>query len=173
MIIKTDEKFYVFEFGLKGLMLLEEYLNQNEEDIEVVLYCGLIKNHPNISRSEIKQIARYLSAEQLADFNHSISIKPRITELYAKAVGEIGIQPSDFWAMTEQEINWAYEGYMGKKEAEANLMVMALDWSRNKNPNLIKLTEDKGYKVGSMEDRKLTFQTLGIEGENDRINRSN
>lgn len=166
MIIKTDEKFYVFEFGLKGLMLLEEYLNQNEEDIEVVLYCGLIKNHPDISRSEIKQIVRYLNTEQLANlYNHKISIKPIITELYAKAVGEMGIQPSDFWAMSEKEIEWAYEGFVGDKEAQVNLMVMALDWSKKNNPNLIRFTEDKGYQVGSIEDRELTLKTLGIEEE--------
>lgn len=164
MIIKTEDNIYILEFGLKGLMLLEEYLKQNEEDIEVVLYCGLIKNHPNITLSEIKQIARYLTSEQIDTLYHKkISIKPIITELYAKAVGELGIQPSEFWAMSQNEIDWAYEGFIGDREAWANLMVMALDWSKKNNPNLIRFTEDKGYQVGSLEDRELTLKSLGIE----------
>lgn len=176
MIIKANDRFYIFEFGLKELMFLKEYINLKEDDIQMILYCGLLKNHPNITLSEVELISRSLTEEQIAllsSYKNKTISKEKIAELYAKAIGEVGIQPSSFWSMTEEEIDWAYEGYMGRKEAEANLMVMALDWSRNKNPNLIKLTEDKGYEVGSMEDRKLTFQALGIEGKNDKINRNN
>lgn len=170
MIIKADNKFYIFEFGLKGLMLLEDLLKQKEDEILMILYCGLLRNHPNVSLSEVELVSRNLTEEQkifLRSYKKKIISKEKVAELYAKAIGEIGIQPSSFWSMTEEEIDWAYDGYMGRKEAEANIMVMALDWSKENNPNLIRFTEDKGYEVGSIEDRELTFKTLGIGGEYD------
>ena len=65
--------------------------------------------------------------------------------------------------MSVEEINWAYEGYLRKKEVEANLAMTAINYSKANEKELIRLTEDKGYELGSMEERRATFEALGIE----------
>lgn len=85
-----------------------------------------------------------------------------LKELYRKGVGEIGITPSDFWLMTIDELDCAYEGYLRRKELEANLFQLAMKNSLSGKAELIRLLDDKGYIVGSQEERDNTFLKLGI-----------
>jgi hypothetical protein len=61
-----------------------------------------------------------------------LDIKPNllsyfeIEELYIKAIGEMGIALQDFYQMTPKEIDLAYEGYLRRKELEANLTKLAI-----------------------------------------------
>ena len=82
--------------------------------------------------------------------------------LFSKGVGEIGLSPKDFCDMTEEELDLAYNGYLEKKEIEANLMVSALFKEKNNDTSLIRLLEEKKYNIGSIEERTNVFDTLGI-----------
>jgi len=50
-----------------------------------------------------------------------------INEWYAKAVGEIGISPNDFFNMTVEELEIAYQGYLQRLENFANIVLLALN----------------------------------------------
>ena len=101
--------------------MLQEKLNtltDKREQKFLLLYCGLCHSLPP-SFQEIQDIMNecdlsFLSCPRL------LSIL-EIQELYRKAVGEVGIAPSDLYNMTPEEIEWAYEGYLRRKETEANL----------------------------------------------------
>lgn len=62
--------------------------------------------------------------------------------------------------MTPEEIEWAYEGYLRKKETEANLMKIAF---LSNNDELIRITEDKGYVIGNMVEREETLSMFNRE----------
>ena len=161
MILKTQNKIYQVKFGLKGLILLNQFSNnltdQKEPDLAFLLYCGLC-HLPHISFNDIETI--------LAECDLSSLSSPRIPslleiqELYTKAVGEIGIAPTDFLLMTPEEIEWAYEGYLRRKETEANLMKIAF---MSQDDELIRLTEDKGYTVGNLQEREQVLKMFKRE----------
>ena len=65
--------------------------------------------------------------------------------------------------MTVEEIDLAYEGYLRRKETEANLTKIAIMTSNNED--LIRLTEDKGYSIGNLKERAEFFERLQIRGE--------
>ena len=89
-----------------------------------------------------------------------------IEKWYAVAVGEIGIPPTDFYDMTEDEINWAYEGYKKRQEDLVNLILLAVVRSQtNYKYQLFNFIEKKGYDIGNLKDRAQTFLTLGIKEE--------
>lgn len=87
-----------------------------------------------------------------------------IEKWYAVAVGEIGIPPTDFYEMTEDEMDLAYEGYMKRIEDFANAFLLALNRSNTNHKNkLFVFTEEKGYDIGSMNERQITFKNLNIK----------
>lgn len=94
----------------------------------------------------------------------------KLTELekrqwYEKAVGIIGIQPSELSNMTTEQINLAYKGYLQRQEDTVNLMLLALLHSRSSNKTeLIKFVEKNGISFGNIEEREKTFQNLKIGG---------
>ena len=68
--------------------------------------------------------------------------------------------PSDFFKATPEEIDLAYEGYLRRKETEANLTKLAILTSGD--DELIRLTEDVGYTVGNLTERNELFKKLNI-----------
>ena len=87
-----------------------------------------------------------------------------IEKWYAVAVGEIGIPPSDFYKMTTDEMKWAYTGYKQRQQDLANMILLALNKSRTENRNdLFCFVKNKGYDIGSLDNRHKTFTALGIE----------
>lgn len=86
----------------------------------------------------------------------------KIEELFSLAVGEIGISPQEAWLMTEEEIGLAYEGYIQRQTMSANLTLLALQKARNKSWNQITLLEDRGYSIGTEEERLQVFSNLKI-----------
>ena len=83
---------------------------------------------------------------------------------YAVAVGEIGIPPTDFYEMTEDELDLAYEGYMKRIEDFANSFLLALNRSNTDKKNkLFVFTEEKGYDIRSMDERQNSFNNLNIQ----------
>jgi hypothetical protein len=64
--------------------------------------------------------------------------------------------------MTEEEITLAYEGYMKRQELTANLMLLALRKASNRAWSEIRLLEDKGYSIGTEEERLAVFANLKI-----------
>lgn len=131
-----------------------------ENDIRFILYCGLVGKQPNITFQEIDEIINECDLSHL-NISHNILSPNEVDELYIKAVGEMGIALNDFFSMSPGEIDLAYEGYLRKKETEANLTKIAIMTSQN--DELIRLTEDKGYVVGSETERKEMFKILNID----------
>lgn len=93
------------------------------------------------------------------------SSQEKVAELYSKAVGEMGIAPTDFFNMSEEEIDWAYEGYLRRKELDVNLIQLAVARALAGETELITLLEPKEYSVGSEEERVNVFKNLGIYEE--------
>lgn len=161
MFLRTNRKIYEFKIGLKGLIIMRENADLvMASDKRFLLYCGLISSQPAITFQEIDEIIKECDLSKF-DINQDILSIYEVEELYTKAVGEIGITPTDFYTMTPHEIDLAYEGYLRRKETEANLTKMAIITSQDNE--LIRLTEDKGYFVGSKAEREEVFRLLNIE----------
>jgi hypothetical protein len=161
MFLRTHRKIYEFNFGLKGLIIMRENAELvMANDTKFLLYCGLVSRQPTITFQEIDEIIEECDLSQI-DISPIFLSLYEVEELYTKAVGEIGIAPNDFYSMTPGEIDLAYEGYLRKKETEANLTKMAIMTSQN--DELIRLTEDKGYSVGSKAEREEVFRLLNIK----------
>ena len=57
MIIFGDTKIYQLNFGMKSLIILNEYSDMIEQDnLTFLLYCGLVGSHPDIELDEIEGI---------------------------------------------------------------------------------------------------------------------
>ena len=163
MFLKTNQQIYEVSFGLKALILYHNYSDQlaRLERKQFLLYCGLITKHPQITFDEVNCI---ISQCDLTDLTEPPRISPCIIQgLYTKAVGEMGIAPSDFYQMTQEELDRADEGYLRRLEVNANLTKTAIAEVLSNNNELIRLTEDQGYTIGTEEERKNTFKFLGIE----------
>ena len=161
MFLRTHKKIYEFNFGLKGLIIMRENADLvMANDKKFILYCGLISKQPAITFQEVDEIINECDLSNL-DITPTILSLFEVEELYTKAVGEIGITPTDFYTMTPHEIDLAYEGYLRRKETEANLTKMAIITSQDSE--LIRLTENKGYFVGSKAEREEVFRLLNIE----------
>ena len=161
MFLRTNYKIYEFNFGLKGLIIMRENADLvMANDKRFILYCGLVSKQPAITFQEIDEIINECDLSNL-DITPTILSLFEVEELYTKAVGEIGITPTDFYTMTPHEIDLAYEGYLRRKETEANLTKMAIITSQDSE--IIRLTENKGYFVGSKAEREEVFRLLNIE----------
>lgn len=161
MFLRTHRKIYEFNFGLKGLIIMRENANLvMANDTRFLLYCGLVSRQPAITFQEIDEIIEECDLSKL-DISPTILSIFEVEELYTKAVGEMGITPNDFYSMSPGEIELAYEGYLRRKETEANLTKMAIITSQN--DELIRLTEDKGYFIGNKAEREEVFKLLNIK----------
>lgn len=146
-------------------MLLNGKPNLNvEENADFILYCALLSNEPRITLNDLRDIP----AGQRIELAREILAEPRLTnekinDLYLDAVGEIGISPNEVWSMTEEEINLAYEGYVHRQEFQANLMLLALHKAQSQSWANIQILEDRGYSIGSEEERREVLSNLGIE----------
>lgn len=151
------------------MLLNESSYKDVEENPEFFFYCALLHEQPcnfsqmreSLQRIENQEELIQTLREILPDL--SIYTPAKIDELFSKAVGEIGMFVQEFWNMTEEEIDLAYEGYLHKKELEANLLQLVLKQKDNNINNLIKITEDRKYQKGSIKEREETFLTLGLK----------
>lgn len=164
--LEVNGKLIPLKIGLKSLMLLNETPNlRAEENADFILYCILLSNDPNIKMDDLRGLT--LSAGDRVKLARELLEQPRptteqINSLYCSAVGEIGISPEAVWSMTEEEITLAYEGYMKRQELTANLMLLALRKASNGAWSEIRLLEDKGYSIGTEEERLAVFANLKI-----------
>ena len=163
--IKVNDKHIPLIFGLKSLIQLA-YLIENNEEISAkdilelgtrvgtndLLTTPILNNQPYVEKKEISTLLSSL------DFFSS----DKIERLYEKSVGEMGISPTDFFSMTEDEIENAYKGYLKQKELEANLMLLAFKKAISGDDKPIKITEEEKYEIGSIEERQQTFSSFNI-----------
>lgn len=167
MILKGDT-YYVFKVGLKGLELLGENVNYHVKDnLDFILYCGLIGQYPNITLREIYKIKNGLSDKQIEDLHKHICqltfVSPEeLSGLYSKC-SEMGLNPDQFFSLSLEEVDLMYQGYLRRKELECNLFLIAINQSKNRPQELVSFTENRGYEIGSQKEREHTFQTLGID----------
>lgn len=167
MTVFDGKKYFIVKFGLKGLILMSKNQQLIEaKDLKFILYCGLISQNPDIDLNTIDNIIYHLD-NQVADtiienaIIHFLS-SLEIEELYRKALGEIGITLQSFYELTPDEIDIIYEGYIRRKETEANLTMIAIKNTLSNSNELIRLIEDKGYDIGKLEEREEVFKQLGI-----------
>lgn len=85
-----------------------------------------------------------------------------LSGLYSQAVGEMGITPSQFWQMTAEEVELAYEGYLRRQELTANLTKLAFIEALGGNTTPISLVGNTGYTIGDSQERAETFRQLGV-----------
>lgn len=84
-------------------------------------------------------------------------------ELYSLAVGEMGIAPSEFKNMTEEEVTLAYAGFLKNKANEANLLLLILKkYKENDFSEISFLNEQSGVQTSTREEREETFRELNI-----------
>jgi hypothetical protein len=158
MFLRTHRKIYEFNFGLKGLIIMRENAELvMANDTKFLLYCGLVSRQPTITFQEIDEIIEECDLSQI-DISPIFLSLYEVEELYTKAVGEVGIAPNDFYSMTPGEIDLAYEGYLRRKETEANLTKIAI--ISQESEELIRLTEDRLYEIGNKAERQATFKLL-------------
>lgn len=87
----------------------------------------------------------------------------KIKELYQQAIGELGLSLSDFYVMTPDEIENAYQGLICRKELEVNLIKTAIIEGLQGNTDIIHLLEPLGYVIGDLKERKQVFAKLNIK----------
>ena len=116
------------------------------------MVIDLLDNHPDF----FSWLRKEMEESKINDLE--------IEELYGMAIGEMGISLSDFYTMTPMEIGMAYAGYIKRKEMNTNLTRLAFANALEGNSQFIDLTGQE-YEVGSEEERKETFQNLGIKEE--------
>jgi len=161
--IKIDGKNVPLIFGLKGLIYLSNSIRYNERiSIKEVLKLGIragINDQYLTPYIQNKAILTDLKNQVPALISSmDIPSSEEIDEMYRKSVGEMGISPADFFNMTEEEIELAYEGYLRKKELEANLVLLAISKGISGDTSPIKITQSSDYSVGSLSERKETFE---------------
>ena len=166
MIINFNGRKLMFEFGLSGLIYLSKNSYSNENLIEV-LYYGLIRKHPYLTSEDLTLISQNLSDEDKQAIKSLITEVPSISDKeiagwYQQMVGEVGVSPNDFYKMTPEEMDLIYEGYITRKENDANIFLLALRAFKN-NEKEILLKEERGYEIGSIEERNQTFKQLNIK----------
>lgn len=160
MTITIKNRLIPLNFGLNELMILLESVDKDVGAIQA-LYV-IVSKYIDIQYEEVQE---YLQANpHVCSYINNLNLPTpeQIDELYKQAVGEIGVSPSDFWSMSEREIDLAYEGYMRRQELSANLTLLALHKAQNKSWDSITLLEDKGYTVGTEQEREKVFSSLGI-----------
>lgn len=147
-------------------MLLNGKPNLNvEENADFILYCALLSNEPPITLNDLRECN--IPAGERAQLASEILLLSRptnekIKDLFQQAVGEMGISPEDAWIMTEQEIELAYEGYVHRQELTLNLMILALHRAEQKSWGVIELLENRGYTIGTEQERARVFKNLNI-----------
>lgn len=107
-------------------------------------------NNQELTMKEIKAYYNTVStnSQEINDYIFQFEIN----DLYSKAIGEIGLQPSEFWEMTPDELELAYKGYLIKLETTLNGIRLAL-----LSPGeVIKLFDDD-VSIGSIERQQYTL----------------
>ena len=124
-------------------------------------------NWTKIGLGEIRDLLQ--NVENSEGSQSAISLTPLLEQapfslqgLYSQAVGEMGIAPSQFWQMTAEEVELAYEGYLRRQELTANLTKLAFIEALGGNTTPISLVGNKGYTIGSSQERAETFKQLGV-----------
>lgn len=174
--IEIDNNIYMLSFGTKSLMLLSQKLNNNSQDlINFEFFLSLGDSVKTIEESNLllkKAICQHGSStiENLLKDTLNDSCGGVYTAfsqedfkvLYIKAVGEIGLSISDFYQMSPKEIELAYQGYINKKQLEANAFLIALKKSQDENSDLFSFTQESEVNQSDLEEREKTFMILGI-----------
>lgn len=125
-------------------------------------------NWTKIGLGEIRDLLQNI--ENNEGYQLAIDLPPSLFEqapfslngLYSQAVGEMGIAPSQFWQMTAEEVELAYEGYLRRQELTANLTKLAFIEALHNDSSIISLVENKGYTMGSVQEYNETFKQLGV-----------
>jgi len=81
-----------------------------------------------------------------------------VNDLYSRIVGEMQLSPNDFWAMTADEVELAYRGYLNKLEIILNGIRVAL-----LAPDEEIQLADVGWSFGSVAEQQQTLSLFEEE----------
>lgn len=177
---EIDHKICFFKFGLKYLILLKDFLYKIEDEESLyrqLFYLGiqnkqdwaqLYRACPNPKKLILLSLNFSFNLDgSFEDVrNHILQMDlSKLERLYSILVGEVGVLPSEFYQMTPHEADLAYEGFLKRKELEANCMMLAIREALKSQASPIVLLDDLGYHKSSLEEREKTFNNLKIGGD--------
>ena len=174
--IRIKNRIYTLKFGIKSLMLLEEFSNHigEQESVKLKFFLAIKNNH--ISYHKSNELLKQLITEKGMDYIEKIlsetlelSLKEyqpsdlflHIEGLYRKAVGEMGIAPQIFYEMSPAEIDIAYQGYIDRQQMAANCALIAMRKAKDSKATLINLLNED-WAQSTIAKRNETFTALGI-----------
>lgn len=126
---------------------------------------------PDLKKEELINLVALDDIPRIKDIlktvfhRQDVPSKQQIEEWYKKGIGEIGLPLATFYCLTPYELDLAYEGYLRRMELQANLFKLSFLQAKKNNTDRISIIEDRGYNMGSIEERQETFKILGIMEE--------
>lgn len=126
---------------------------------------------PDLKKEELIDLVALDEIPRIEDIlktvfhRQDVPSKQQIEEWYKKGIGEIGLPLTTFYCLTPYELDLAYEGYLRRMELQANLFKLSFLQAKKNNTDRISIIEDRGYNMGSIEERQETFKILGIMEE--------
>lgn len=124
-----------------------------------------LKKEELIDLVALDEIPRIKDILKTVFHRQDVPSKQQIEEWYKKGIGEIGLPLATFYCLTPYELDLAYEGYLRRMELQANLFKLSFLQAKKNNTDRISIIEDRGYNMGSIEERQETFKILGIMEE--------
>lgn len=124
-----------------------------------------LKKEELINLVALDEIPRIKDILKTVFHRQDVPSKQQIEEWYKKGIGEIGLPLTTFYCLTPYELDLAYEGYLRRMELQANLFKLSFLQAKKNNTDRISIIEDRGYNMGSIEERQETFKILGIMEE--------
>lgn len=124
-----------------------------------------LKKEELIDLVALDEIPRIKDILKTVFHRQDVPSKQQIEEWYKKGIGEIGLPLTTFYCLTPYELDLAYEGYLRRMELQANLFKLSFLQAKKNNTDRISIIEDRGYNMGSIEERQETFKILGIMEE--------
>lgn len=161
---------FLFKLGLKGLMYLSKVAYKDERtNFFDLLYAGLIANQPDIKREEVEDLVEPSEIDSiLAMIDSKKVVIPPSREIegwFKKGLGEIGLPLDSLYCLTPYELDLAYEGYLRRRELEANLTKLAFLQATRGDTTPIQVIPTQEVHKGSLQEREEMFTQLGIKEE--------
>lgn len=161
--ITIDGKIFQLKIGLRGIIYLQSLSQYDESDVFVASIITLNQLSQLDAKNLYSQAGEdYKSIQPLLGEEVSSFLYTDVRDLYSRAVGEIGINPAVFFQMSPDEVELAYQGYLKKKELEANLTKLAVIQALANDRSQIQIAEPSEYTVGITQEREHTFSRLGM-----------
>lgn len=163
--LEIDGKTYWLKIGLKSIIYLQSLPRQTEEDIFVASILTLQDISINAAKRLYQRAAAVFNDDIYKPLFEQASsfLSLDVRDLYIKALGELRIDLAQFFIMSPEEIELAYEGYLRQQQLTANLTKLAIVSALAKDPEPIVILNTPEYTIGTDQERDKTFDVLERE----------